>query len=65
MSGMPRPYRSIADIVADPAIDALWLLRAQAGERIANVEEIVDAVTRGRGELKGLACEKPLARNVA
>jgi len=33
--------------------------------RIENVEEIVDAVTRGRGALKGIACEKPLARNVA
>jgi predicted dehydrogenase len=29
------------------------------------VEEIVDAVTRGKGTLKGIACEKPLARNVA
>jgi predicted dehydrogenase len=29
------------------------------------VEEIVEAVTRGKGTLKGLACEKPLARNVA
>ncbi|MGE5092844.1 MAG: Gfo/Idh/MocA family protein, partial [Bacillota bacterium] len=33
--------------------------------RIENVEEIVDAIERGKGELKGLACEKPLARNVA
>src|SRR5207302_10946645 len=33
--------------------------------RIENVEEIVDAVTRGKGALKGIACEKPLARNVA
>jgi predicted dehydrogenase len=33
--------------------------------RIENVEEIVDTVHRGRGELKGIACEKPLARNVS
>jgi predicted dehydrogenase len=29
------------------------------------VEEITDAVIRGKGKLAGLACEKPLARNVA
>jgi predicted dehydrogenase len=29
------------------------------------VEQIVHAIEKGRGTLKGLACEKPLARNVA
>src|SRR5436305_1911056 len=29
------------------------------------MEEITDAVVRGTGELKGIACEKPLARNLA
>src|SRR5438270_3877228 len=29
------------------------------------MEEITDAVVRGKGELKGIACEKPLARNLA
>ena len=62
--GPAKAYPSIADLVADPAIDALWLCGPNQA-RIANVEEIVDAVTRGKGELRGLACEKPLARNVA
>ena len=62
--GRAKAYRSIADMVADPAIDALWLCGPNQA-RIENVEEIVDAIERGRGELKGLACEKPLARNVA
>jgi predicted dehydrogenase len=62
--GRAKPYRSIADMVADPAIDALWLCGPNQA-RIENVEEIVDAIERGKGELKGLACEKPLARNVA
>ena len=61
--GRAKAYRSIADMVADPAIDALWLCGPNQA-RIENVEEIVDAIERGRGELKGLACEKPLARNV-
>src|SRR5688572_24311748 len=51
-------------MVADPAIDAIWLCGPNQA-RIENVEEVVDAIERGRGELKGLACEKPLARNVA
>ncbi len=59
-----RPYRSIRDMVADPRIDAIWLCgRNQA--RIANVEEVVDTLARGKGTLRGIACEKPLARNVA
>jgi predicted dehydrogenase len=62
--GDAKPYRSIADMVADPAIDAIWLCGPNQA-RVANVEEIVDAVRRGKGTLKGIACEKPLARNVA
>ena len=62
--GRAKAYRSIADMVADPKIDALWLCGANHA-RVENVEEVVDAIERGKGELKGLACEKPLARNVA
>src|SRR2546425_877035 len=62
--GQANAYRSIADMVADPAIDALWLC-GRNDARIENMEEITDAVVRGRGGLKGSACEKPLARNRA
>jgi predicted dehydrogenase len=62
--GKAKPYKSIGDMVADPAIDAIWLTGPNQA-RIENVEEIVDALERGRGTLKGIACEKPLARNVA
>ena len=62
--GEARPYKSIRDMVADPAINALWLCGPNHA-RIANIEEIVDAIKRGAGTLRGLACEKPLARNVA
>src|SRR5439155_7939291 len=61
--GAAKPYKSIGDMVADPAIDAIWLTGPNQA-RIENVEEIVDALERGKGELKGIACEKPLARNV-
>jgi len=63
-TGDAKAYKSIAAMVADPQIDALWLCGPNHA-RIENVEEICDAVLRGKGELKGIACEKPLARNVA
>jgi len=62
--GAARAYASIADMVADPAIDALWITGPNQA-RVENIEEIVDAIERGRGTLAGIACEKPLARNVA
>lgn len=62
--GEPRVHGSIADLVADPHVDALWISTTN-DSRVAVVEQIVDAVTRGKGELIGVACEKPLARNLA
>jgi predicted dehydrogenase len=62
--GQARPYRSIAEMVADPAIDAIWVSGPNQA-RIDNFEELVDPVMRGHAELQGVACEKPLARNVA
>jgi predicted dehydrogenase len=40
--GDARPYKSIADMVADKRIDAIWLTGPNQA-RIENVEEIVDA----------------------
>lgn len=62
--GEAKPYASITDMVADPAVDAIWIAGPNH-TRVENVEEIVHAVESGKGTLKGIACEKPLARNVA
>ncbi len=62
--GNARVHNSITDLVADPAIDAIWLAGPNH-RRVENVEEIVRAIEDGKGTLRGLACEKPLARNVA
>ncbi len=59
-----KSYDSITDMVADPAIDALWIC-APNFTRIAVMEEIVGAIESGQGQLVGVACEKPLGRNVA
>ncbi len=62
--GHATPYASITEMVDDPVIDAIWLT-APNFARIENVEEITSAVQRGRATLAGIACEKPLGRNVA
>jgi predicted dehydrogenase len=62
--GACRAYRSISEMVADKRIHAIWLCGPNHA-RVENVEEITDVVRRGKGELLGIACEKPLARNVA
>ena len=62
--GACRAYASITEMVADPAIEAIWLSGPNQA-RIENIEEIVEAIRSGKGTLRGLACEKPLARNVA
>src|SRR5881296_266244 len=62
--GEAKAFPSIAQLVTDPAIDAVWLCGPNFA-RVANGEEIADTIARGKGALKGIACEKPLARNVA
>ena len=61
--GDARAYRSIAEMGADPAIEAIWLCGPNHA-RLANVAAIVNAVRSGKGNLKGIACEKPLGRTV-
>jgi len=62
--GDAKSYATITDMVADPEIEAIWLCGPNHA-RIENVEELVHAIESGKGTLKGIACEKPLARNVA
>jgi predicted dehydrogenase len=62
--GHCRPYRSIGELVVDPDINAIWICGSNQA-RVDNVEELIDPIMRGHGELAGVACEKPLARNVA
>ncbi|MBM3293491.1 MAG: Gfo/Idh/MocA family oxidoreductase [Candidatus Aminicenantes bacterium] len=61
--GPAKPYESITAMVADSAIDALWICSPNY-TRTEVMEEIASAVLRGKGELVGVACEKPLGRNV-
>ena len=62
--GPAKPYPSITKMVQDPAIQALWICGPNH-TRVENIEEICAAVGEPGADLLGLACEKPLARNVA
>ena len=62
--GDAKAFSSIGAMVEDPGIDAIWICGPNQ-ERIANMEDIVRALESGRGELRGVACEKPLGRNLA
>ena len=61
--GDARAFPAIEALVADPAIDAVWICGPNQA-RVANLEAICEAVNAG-ATLRGVACEKPLARTVA
>src|SRR4029450_7362484 len=61
--GAARAFGSIEEMVAAPEVDCIWLCGPNHA-RVENLERVVDALGRG-ATLRGIACEKPLARNVA
>ena len=48
--GEARAYKSITEMVADPAIDAIWICGPNH-RRVENLEEIVAALKSGKGKL--------------
>ena len=62
--GPAKVFDTITEIIENPDVDALWVCSPNYA-RIETFEEIADAVSSGKGELIGVACEKPLGRNVA
>ena len=62
--GPAKVFDTITEIIENPDVDALWVCSPNY-VRIETFEEIADAVSSGKGELIGVACEKPLGRNVA
>ena len=61
--GDAQVFDTVADMVMDKNINALWIC-APNFTRIEIMEEIVDVIEAGKGELIGVTCEKPLGRNV-
>jgi predicted dehydrogenase len=62
--GNARAFKSIEEMIAAPEIDCVWLCGPNH-LRVQNMQAICDAIQSGKGKLIGIACEKPLARNVA
>ena len=62
--GPAKAFDTITEMVEDPGVDALWVCSPNY-TRIEIFEEIANAVSSSKGELIGVACEKPLGRNVA
>ena len=62
--GNARAFKSIEEMIAAPEIDCVWLC-GRNDSRVQNMQAICDAVQSGKGKLIGIACEKPLARNVS
>jgi len=62
--GDARAFNSIEEMITAPEIDCVWLCGPNH-MRVQNMEAICEAIQSGKGKLIGVACEKPLARNVA
>ena len=62
--GACRAHDSLASLVQAQEIDALWIVGPNH-KRLEHAQEICSLLSAGKGELTGIACEKPLARNAA
>ena len=62
--GPAKAFDSITEMISDPGVDAIWVCSPNYA-RIETFEEIANAVNSNKGKLIGVACEKPLGRNVA
>jgi predicted dehydrogenase len=61
--GDAKAFDSIEAMVADEAIDAIWICGPNYA-RVDNMSRIAEAVKAG-ARLRAVACEKPLGRNAA
>lgn len=61
--GTPKVYPDVRAMVRDESVDAVWFL-APNYVRVELIEAIAEEVRAGRASLKGIAAEKPLARNL-
>ena len=60
--GEAHAFASIEDMVRSPDIDCIWICGPNH-ERVPNMQAILNALREG-ASLTGVACEKPLGRNV-
>ncbi len=58
--GETKAFTSVKEMVKDPKIEAVWICVPNF-VRTEVMEQVAEA---GKGKLRGVACEKPLGRNV-
>jgi predicted dehydrogenase len=61
--GEPTAYTDVAKMIQDPKVDAVWICIPN-NYRIPVMETILEEQKAGRANLKGICCEKPLARTL-
>jgi predicted dehydrogenase len=61
--GDPCVYTDVKDMVNDLNVHAIWIAVPNYA-RLPVLRAIIEAYEEGNGQLIGIACEKPLARNV-
>lgn len=61
--GKPKVYTDLHEMLRDPNVNAVWILTPN-DTRVPIVRTIVEEAIQGKTDLVGVACEKPLARNV-
>lgn len=61
--GETKAFDTIEEMAADPSIEAIWI-NSPNDSRTAVMEAIAAGNARRETPLKGVACEKPLARNL-
>jgi len=59
----PKVYTNLQDFVSDKDLDAVWVMIPN-NLRVEAVRAIAEEVIQGRSNLRAIAIEKPLARNV-
>jgi len=61
--GRPKIYSDIRETVNDPRVDAVWVSSPNYA-RLATISAITEEVREDRSNVRGIACEKPLAASV-
>jgi len=61
--GEPNVYTDVREMVNDSKVEAIWISVPNYA-RMNVLEEIIEEYDQGEADLVGLACEKPIARNV-
>ena len=61
--GRPKTYCDIRETVNDPRVDAVWVSSPNYA-RLSIIRAITEEVREGRSNVRGIACEKPLATSV-